>query len=293
MTIAMGFLTPEGFVVGADSTTTFTTDDGNHYYNHAQKIFEVGQNSSLTIATWGLGSLHTVSYRHLIADLGDLFQRSAPASVEDAAKAWADLFWEAYSEGPRKPSIVRCQELHAKPAHEPAAPNATSRTADEELEYASLKQNLVVGFCIGGNVASDRTPRAHSMIFDPLSAAPVPQPVPLGAPQFWGVPNVIGRLLIGCDARIPKAILDSGKWSGTEKELLELLIAHRLQHQTTMPIREAIDFTYSCIHATIKALKFSNLSQICGGPIEVAVITADRGFRWVRHKELYSAISEV
>ena len=53
-----------------------------------------------------------------------------------------------------------------------------------------------------------------------------------------------------------------------------------------------IDFVHACIASTIKAMKFSNLAQICGGPIEIAVITTDRRFRWVRHKEWDAAISE-
>jgi len=57
-------------------------------------------------------------------------------------------------------------------------------------------------------------------------------------------------------------------------------------------MRDAIDFVHSCISSTIKTLKFSHLSQTCGGPIEIAVITTDRDFRWVRHKEWDAAIKE-
>ncbi len=67
--------------------------------------------------------------------------------------------------------------------------------------------------------------------------------------------------------------------------------SHRLEHPT-LPIRDAIDFVHACIQSTIKAHKFSNLSQICGGPIEIAVIRTDRRFRWVRHKNWDAAIME-
>ena len=59
-----------------------------------------------------------------------------------------------------------------------------------------------------------------------------------------------------------------------------------------LPIREAIDFVHACIYSTIKAMKFSNFSQICGGPIEIAVITSDRRFRWVLHKDWDAAVLE-
>jgi len=73
---------------------------------------------------------------------------------------------------------------------------------------------------------------------------------------------------------------------------LALISRHKLMHPTTVPIREAIDFTQACLLTTIKAMKFSNLPQVCGGPIELAVITTDRAFRWVRHKSWESAIRE-
>ena len=59
-----------------------------------------------------------------------------------------------------------------------------------------------------------------------------------------------------------------------------------------LPIREAIDFIHTSIYSTVKGLKFSRLDQVCGGPIEIAVITSDRLFRWVRHKEMDAAIQE-
>ncbi len=88
------------------------------------------------------------------------------------------------------------------------------------------------------------------------------------------------------------AILASGKWVGTPADLDGIIGRHKLVHPATVPIREAIDFTHACLLTTIKAMKFSNLPRLCGGPIELAVITTDRAFRWVRHKEWDSAIRE-
>jgi hypothetical protein len=102
---------------------------------------------------------------------------------------------------------------------------------------------------------------------------------------------MIKRLIIGIDDGLKADILKSGKWNGTEQELQALIAQHILSHPI-LPIRDAIDFVHTCIHSTIKAFKFSNLSQICGGPIELAVITVDRSFRWVRHKAWTSAIDD-
>ena len=87
-------------------------------------------------------------------------------------------------------------------------------------------------------------------------------------------------------------ILNSGKWSGTEQDLLEIVGRGFLTPPSNLPIREAIDYLYAEIFTTIKAMKFSQLAPICGGPIEIAVITTDRPFRWVCHKELSRAITD-
>ena len=72
MTIAACYVCPEGVVFGADSTTTV----GTRYYDHTQKIFEVGgRGSTLGIVTWGLGGLGDLSYRALISQFADQNQR--------------------------------------------------------------------------------------------------------------------------------------------------------------------------------------------------------------------------
>ncbi|MGH1509783.1 hypothetical protein [Ralstonia solanacearum] len=101
----------------------------------------------------------------------------------------------------------------------------------------------------------------------------------------------MSRLIHGADVNLKNAILASGKWSGTSQELDQVVATQSLT-SASLPIRDAIDYVYSCIHCTIKALKFSSLPQVCGGPIELAVITTDRKFRWVRHKPFDAAIND-
>lgn len=295
MTIAACYLSPEGLVLGADSTSTYANPDGHHYFNHAQKLFEVGENSSLGIVTWGLGGLAVSSYRMLIAQLADDLILKPPATVAEVAQRWCDHFWQAYTSASfLGPMFQRRDVLKAKSEHVPGQPDSPGvRTEDEENEFARLLNTLGVGFCLGGHVPNNRTPAAYEVVIDPLAATkPTPMALPVGAQKFWGVPNLILRLIRGCDIGLRYKILTSGKWSGTEAEFDALIDQFTLQHPGTVPIRDAIDFTYTCILSTIKAMKFSNLPQVCGGPIEIAVITNDRNFRWVRHKSLDAAIAE-
>jgi hypothetical protein len=155
-----------------------------------------------------------------------------------------------------------------------------------------LKQGLFVGFCIAGYVLPDRRIGVCTVGFDPSNGRPAPQTTQ-GQEVFswWGAPNIVQRLVFGADDNLKSALISSGKWSGTPEELEAVCANQRLIHHS-LPIREAVDYVYSCIYCTIKAMKFSSFSQICGGPIEIAVITSDRNFRWVRHKPWDAAINE-
>ena len=153
---------------------------------------------------------------------------------------------------------------------------------------------LGVGFCLAGYGPSDnRNGGAYEILFDPRTGTspPTPNALPLGFPAFWGVPNMIKRLLFGIDDNLADEIATSPQWKGTKAHLEALTNKYYLS-PSLMPIRDAIDLVHAGIYSTIKGLKFSNFSQLCGGPIEIAVITADRQFRWVRHKRFDRAISE-
>jgi hypothetical protein len=291
VTIAVCYISPEGIVLGADSTTTYG-NVGEIHYNNAQKLFEIGEHGTLGAVTWGLGGLQVSSHRTLLAVLGDDLKEKPPANVKDAADRWCDIFWSAYANPscPIAPLIKDCQNLSVKSPFDPAAatPAPDARTKDEEQQFQQLTQGLVAGFCIAGYVPPSRTPQAFVIVFDPLQDKPTPQPT---GSSFWGAPNMINRLLKGCDEPFLQSILASGKWIGTPADLMSLVQQQTLTHPI-LPIRDAIDFTHACISSTIKAFKFSGLSPICGGPIEIAVITTDRRFRWVRHKQWDTAITE-
>jgi hypothetical protein len=275
-------------VLGADSTTTIyvygreTQERGREqYFNFAQKIFEVGEAGSFGILLWGLGSLGEISHRTLISRLADSFEREAPASVAHAAQRWADVFWPAYQAAFR-PVVHRINELEAK----------KDRSAEEERLLRTLIQNFSGGFCIGGHCPPERTPEALEINYSPnLTSPPQPVRIPLGAPRFWGCPNLIDRLLFGADRNVLFDILQSGNWTATPEELIRVVDNHRLGQPRDLPIREAIDWVHASIYATIKTMKFSHLAPVCGGPIEIAVITSDRPFRWVLHKSFRTAVS--
>ena len=284
MTIAACYVCPEGVVLGADSTATFSASSSHGegiYFDHTQKVLEVGENSSLGIVTAGLGGMRTLAYRTLVARLADRFRTAHPKTVNDAAWQWSSLVWAEYA-ATFAAERQRFQELEIK---------GTARTLEEENDLAALR-GLGAVFCLGGHCPPDRFPEAYEVWVTPGLTSPwTPVPIPIGTPKFWGWSNLLDRLHFGMDETIFQEILRSGKWTGTQEELVKIALSNRLTPAGWLPIREAIDWVHASIYTTIKAMKFSRLEPVCGGPIEIAVITTDRRFRWVKHKGFDSALA--
>lgn len=278
MTIAGVYLTPEGIVMGADSTTTTNGATGRHYFNHAQKLFEIGEKSTLAAITWGFARLGETSYRTLLARLADDLKTNPPTDVADVAQRWATQFWLEYE---AFVLVQRVRDLHAIGA----------RTPKEEDEYNQLKDALVTGFCIGGHTLPARETQAYSVVFDPLQPCPTPDQVAPLSHRWWGVPNIIDRMISGADDNLVNDILNSGLWSGTDQDLYTIIGNQNLMFPV-LPIRDALDFVHTCIRSTGKAMRFTDFPQVCGGAPEVAVITTDRTFRWVTHKTWDTAIAD-
>jgi hypothetical protein len=289
MTIAACYLSSEGVVFGADSTSTMYVSGvgpgaagSEHHYNFAQKIFQIGENSTLAMNMWGLGNVGHLSYRTLIAQFADTLIGQGSQSMADVADRWASFFWAAYSRELQQ-VIARAQLLYSQP----------SRTPAEEEELIFLVQAFSGGFCIGGYLMNDRSPAAYEVLFNPTMAdAGTIRPLQIGSTKFWGCPNLVSRLLFGLDESLYSRILQSGKWTGNDQDLFDLIRPFCLGQPLDLPIREAIDWVHASIYTTIKTMKFSHMAPVCGGPVELAVITTDRRFRWVRHKGFDSAIVE-
>ena len=217
MTIAMCCLTPEGVVLGADSTTSVMVPQGGfHYLNFNQKLFQIGETGTLGALTWGLAALGNLSHRTQFALLADELAAKPAGSVMEVAERWTDRFWHEYSTRLSN-EIQRCRDLHTKSKYDASTPPTPAmRTEKEERDYIQLKLGLPVGFCIAGYYTTDRWPQAFEILFDPLAAAPTPKPLPMGQAMCWGVPKIFGRLVSGIDTDLKAEILKSEKWSGSE-----------------------------------------------------------------------------
>jgi hypothetical protein len=273
-------LSPEGVVFGSDSTTTVTSPTADdHYFDFGQKIFELGNEATLGMVTWGLGGIQHTSYRTLCAELADDFASIAPESVEEAAKRWAAKFYSVYD------SAIGSAHREAE---------AKAQTDEEKAILADNCVRMAAGFCIGGIALPNRRPAAFELEFRPDDTeVPKPMALPMGQAIFRGVPMLVNRTLYGIDLELFERIATSPFWTGGSDKLAEMVQPHMLGQPAMLPLRDAIDWIYSCIQGTIKGVKFSPLAPMCGGPVEIAVVTSDRPFRWVKHKSLDAAIGAV
>src|SRR5439155_20679145 len=142
---------------------------------------QIGHNSTLGVAMWGLGNLAQVSYRTLVAQFADDLIGQSPASMQEVANRWNGFFWNAYMTN-LAPIYKRVQTLIGQ----------QTRTPDEEKELHFLVRSFSGGFCLGGNLLSDRTPCAFEIRYDPTQTVPQPvQALQMGSSNFWGCPNLI------------------------------------------------------------------------------------------------------
>jgi hypothetical protein len=264
MTIAAAYLTSEGVVLGADSTSSIVVpaQDGEGHqvvqlFNHAQKIFEVGKPhyGRIAICTWGAGSLKNMSHRTLIAQLAD--------KIKDDTKI--------------ETAVAEFAALIAKNRSDPA---------------------LGLGYFVGGCNPGDHSPECWKLWFKGADEIEQTKLV-IGEACFEGAPEYFCRIFRGYSPQLPDALyeqLHSELPTLTRESFADAFVAASKPLVSggfnDLPVREAIDYIHTYLHITIKAVKFKFGPPVCGGPIEIAFVSTDRRFRWIRHKGFDSAICE-
>ncbi len=288
MTIAACHVCPEGVVLGCDSTSTVTVNTGTlqeqHYYrDYEQKLFEIGEpESTVALVTWGSGRFGTISHRTMAARLGVRHANGEFAALKDMADRLAADVWQAM-QSQFGPALAEARDLYAKWQQDP-----NSTTPEEWNRLIFLYNRYGGGYFLGGRFAVGEDCAAYEIVWNVLGTRV--DVVPHEAPYFRGQSHIMERLIFGYDHLLADRIKASGKWTGTDDELANAMApSHLIVRPELLPIRDAIDWIHTVIHTTIRAVKFAG-QHVCGGPVELAVITTDRPFRWVCHKRLDAAI---
>jgi hypothetical protein len=273
MTIAGAFVTSEGVVLGADSKTTFSLPNGDlQLLDHAQKVYQIGENSRFGLCTYGNGLLGSMSHRTVAARIADQVD-PRNTTLNDVVQALTGILttWAA-SEVP-----------------------AT---------------NKLVGYFVGGIDLPARTPCCSNVVCEfgaNASATPpfriVRRDLAIGESLFGGAPHYMQRLFLGFDPGYPNELRDTlkstvsnlpadfdQKFAAAHDNAKQKFVSLGMTAQ--LPLREAIDFVHTILQVTVKAFKFRMGVPLCGGPIEIGYISTDRPFRWAKHKPFDSAIRD-
>ena len=288
MTIACCLVLPEGVIFSADSTASEGEDGRYHYLDHNQKIYELGEDSTLGVMTWGLAGLGGTSHRTVIARVADQFKEKPPTSVKDGTERLMNAVWDTF-QSEFDDEINEYDEMHSR-AMEAARKESSQRSKRDDDRLRVLQEDMSVGFCVGGYTEPSREPEAFSFEINPTLRSK-PGVYPVIDQLIKGQPEYYYRLYDGRGESVRDKILKSGMWKGPISLLDKILNEEVIEHPT-LNIRDGIDFAHFIVYSTIKTIKFSNRNQVCGGPIEVAAITTDRNFRWVKHKTFDAAIDQ-
>jgi hypothetical protein len=268
VTIAAALLCPEGVVLGTDSTTSHVMGENIvDVSNATQKLFQLGRDKPYAFATYGDAHFGSRSYRDLIWEFGRTLKDENPPLnqvaeefLAFAKKRWAEQAEEGDAEGTPLPDT---------------------------------------GFIIGGCGESDPNCSFATVHFHPeediggeeLSICEVP-----GEMHYAGIRIAADRLIYGMGKEVWFGGVGQFVPEERRKDCLDAVFGpsdFRMAPDPSMPLRDALDYVHFIIEATIKYCKFTLLPPICGGKIELACVTADRGFRWVTHKSLDWCIGDV
>ena len=252
VTIVASVKVRDGLILGTDSMTQISvpTPEGQPIwlksYANARKLFQVGDRP-VGVMTYGLGNIGQRSIEGLVLD----FSRNAgPGTVEEIASGLFAHVTEHYA-----------QVLGDVPA----------------------ENQPLIGFYIAG-YSSDVAPFPEEFEFVlPRDDAPFPA---RGAEEFgagWrGVDAPFTRLYKGFDPYVlPARLTEHGL---TQEELENVLRPEDLEGQVIfdgMPLQDGINFAVYILETTIGWSTFQLFAPACGGPLQVATISADNGFDWI------------
>jgi hypothetical protein len=273
MTIAAALLTHEGAILGADSTTTVVAEDENGErlvvatHTGTQKLLQLGENRSCGFVFAGDALFGRHSYRDLLTSFEKGLKGALPpignGDLPNAFREFLLNDWELqkkeYGLGDGRPPDSR----------------------------------IIIG---GRGDAEDSAAFAVVLTNPGPDEKDVEIAAGAGAFALEGCPAPVHRMVFGIDGPTLELLEGSGVINAeTAMRISETVTAahpHRMAPYPFLGLRDAIDYVHFAIYIAVKYYKFLDGPSPCGGKIEIACVTSDRGFRWVTHKSLDWCISD-
>ncbi len=255
MTICVSVKTRDGIVLGTDSMTTvmLPSSDGQSVvaktYSNARKLVQIGA-LPVGVFTYGLGNLgpRTV-YSHII-EYSRSLENSSDWKVRDIAAGLSRHLLKEY--------------------------NAI---------YGSAENKPALGLHVAGYSVGSALPEEWELEC-PGSAEP---DLTMGMDDVgvnWeGITLPFARLFYGYDVRLVEALQAGGVKSGLLQTVLEETSLVPQLSVDAMPLQDAINYAVYVLRTTIGFTSFETGPALCGGQLQVAVISEEAQFQWVSKPE--------
>lgn len=306
MSLAINTTTPEGIVLTTDSRQSFRNRKGMARIgsDNASKLFQI--NERVGLAVTGLAFLPEDGVMKNISKFIDEFKHEVEVQkldVKEVAEKLHYLFDKKYNyreQLKKLPEQIKsdlqrqgCEVLEIKPEQHIVKfrfkdPKGQVKEGMGGVDMINL---LVAGYnkdgshevyiCyIPGEIQKKRDSREKGKEY--------------GA-SWIGQIDVVSRIVLGFDGRIGnlKFVNEVAQKSGQEEINKQLRSLEYVIQWGTMTLQDAIDFCVLMVQTTSAIQRFSDGVQGdpgdmpgVGGPVDVAVITPNKGFVWVNKKKL-------
>lgn len=313
MSLVINTTTPEGIVLAADSRQSYRNMKGMARIGseNAIKIFEINRRIGVGIA--GLAFLPEGSVQKNVSQYIEEFRRDSKVKnmeVKDVARKLNHVFSQKYQWKEQLEQIKfniqndlkskGCTMLQME--DEGPLLKFSFRTPQGTIENGIARPDPIELLVAGYN--QDGTHKVYSVtIPGPVQKLRDGKKPNMEYGSSWiGQGDVAARIVLGFDGRIQNIeFVKEAIQKRNEQEIQAQLrgLEYAIQWGT-MSLQDAIDFATLMIQTTSAIQRFSDGINAdpgdmpgVGGPINVAVITPDHGFVWVKKKKLHFEDSEV
>ena len=112
---------------------------------------------------------------------------------------------------------------------------------------------------------------------------------------WGGQGEIVSRLMSGYDPQIPNIIqqrlgLSQEQMSQVQNALQAVSLAVPIQ---MLPLQDCVDVALLYCRTTIETQRLTVGIRGCGGPIDVATITREEGFKFVQVKQIRGEMSSI
>jgi len=283
MSIVMSVRVGDGLVMAADSAATLQALDQQRrvrgvakIFNNATKILQL-RDYPVGVASWGAGTIGARSISSLVyehanerlplkqiqkVDNKKSSRRKRGLSVKQEATTLMNFLFKFY---------------------ESQYPDWKKQSEEERPS---------VGVLMGGYSGKEFFP--HEFVFNipGKEFQELRKPRPGGGQDFganwYGAADALVRFHHGRDDRV-KEILTRNKVKADTINVIMETIKREIQYPVPfggMPLQDAVDYALFMTGLAIGRYRFSAGPEICGGPIDVAAITRQNGFKWIQRKSV-------